>query len=364
MSRILVTSAGRSPALNFCRSLRLSGEDIFILGIDTNKYSILWAEADEKLVVPSCDHPNYIQILNGLIDKYKIDYIYPSKSDRELMLISENREKIKAKVFLPYKQDVRLFEDKWETYKRLKELNIVRLPETHLIYDENQLRIEMKKLSKDWTEEIWIRRIYGSGGAGSIATNDFELARAWINRHDGWGKFSISKKLTKKTLTWSALWKDGELITYQIRERLYWEFADRAPSGVTGITGGQHTIQDKNIDILSEKIVRSLSEKPNGVIGIDFTRDENGQIYLTEVQASRLYTSTNFMAKCGLNLPYILYKLALDKEITPEERNVKIDENLVWLKYVENFPMLTTTQIINDSVHYSEEIIKEILENE
>jgi len=360
MGRVLVTYAGRSPALNFCRSLRISGEDFFILGVDDNKFSVNWAEADEKLLVPPSSHPDYLKIINHLIDKYKIEFLYASKSNDELLLFSENREKLNAKVFFPSKEDVLLFENKWETYKHLTEKDICSVPITFLIHNEDELKSKMDELSDNGSKEIWIRRIYGSGGAGSIATSDYQLAKAWIDRNDGWGKFSISEKLTDKTLTWSAIWNNGELVASQIRERLYWEFADRAPSGVTGVTGAQKLVFDASIDELSLKIVRSMTESPNGVIGIDFTRDSSGKPFLTEIQASRLYTSTYFMSKCGVNFPYMLYKLAMGKTIAPEEKNCNADDSLVWLKYVENFPCLITQEEIDAKEKDMEKFLEEI----
>ena len=43
MIKIIVTSAGRGPGINFCRSLNLlKRDDIYIIGLESNKYSILY----------------------------------------------------------------------------------------------------------------------------------------------------------------------------------------------------------------------------------------------------------------------------------------------------------------------------------
>lgn len=355
MNRVLVTYAGRTPGLNFCKSLRLAEEEFFILGIDTNKYSILWAEADEKLLVPECESEEYIDLINKLVEKYNIDFIYSSKSNKELLIFSENREKLKAKVFFPEKEEVRLFEDKWRTYEVLKEKNIVKLPESFLIHNKEDLKEKFEYLSDNGKKEVWIRRVYGSGGAGSISTSDYRLAECWIDRFNGWGKFTISKKLTKRTCTWSSIWKDGELVISQGRERAYWEFADRAPSGVTGITGAQFARNDKEINDISLKIIKAISKKPNGVLGIDYTYDEEGNLNLTEIQASRLYSSTLFMATCGVNLPYALYKAAMEEKA--EIKSAEIDPDLLWIKYVEIPAFLANKSEIEKIEEYSNKII-------
>lgn len=360
MNHILVTYAGRAPGLNFCKSLRKATEKFFIVGIDDNKYSIMWAEADKKILVPSYKSEKYIDLINKICDEYQIDVIYPSKSNGELLLLAANRDKLHARIFLPDEDDVILFEDKWLTYLKIKELNLCRVPQTYLIHNKEELEERMRKLSGDGSCDVWIRRIYGSGGAGSISTKDINLAVAWIDRFHGWGKFTISEKLSEKTMTWSAIWKDGKLITSKIRERLYWEFANRTPSGVTGITGAQRVICDNEIDRISENIIRALSNRPNGTIGIDYTLGYDGKPYLTEIQASRLYTSTLFMASCGLNLPYILYKCAMDEELSPQDVDVEIDSNQVWLKYIENEPFLISMDEIKSKEYEMEQLLNHI----
>lgn len=342
MFKVLVTDAGRSPALNFCRSLRLSNEDIFIVGLDRNQYSLTWAEVDLKIASIDYKDERYIDFINYIIDTYQIDLVYPSKTGGELLFLAYNQDKLHAPVFLPDLKDIELFEDKWKTYQYISEHNLCKVPETYLVNNKKELYTYMKKLTENFTKEAWIRRIYGSGGAGSIPTKDYCLAKAWIDRNEGWGKFSIAKKLTDKTMTWSGLWKNGELIISQARERLYWEFADRAPSGVTGITGAQRGIKSEELDSLSIKVIKAMSKNPNGCICIDFTLDEEGCPNLTEIQASRLYTSTHFMAKCGVNLPYIFCKLGLNQKIEESELNKMIDEKLIWLKYVENYPSIVS----------------------
>ena len=210
-------------------------------------------------------------------------------------------------------------------------------------------------LSDNGKKEVWLRRIYGSGGAGSIATSDAKLAECWINRFNGWGKFTISDKLSKRTCTWSSIWKDGKLIIEQGREREYWEFADRAPSGVTGITGAQFARNDEYMKQISLNIIKNTSLRPNGALAIDYTYDENGELNLTEIQASRLYSSTLFMSTCGVNLPLILYKTAMGERCNTTKK--EIDENLLWLKYVELEPMLVSRKQIEDIERYSKKIL-------
>lgn len=345
--KVMVTNAGRGTAINYCRSLRLANEDIEIIGIDNNKFSIFNAEADKKILCPDADSEDYLPFLKDQIEKTGANFLYPSKTNDELFIISEHREELEkmgVKIYLPRKEDIEIYENKFSTFEILSREGIS-VPETMLLNDENDL----KKALELFPDGIWLRAIQGCGGKGSVPTDNFDYAKAWINNFNGWGNFTASRILGKRTATWSGLWKDGELIVSQVRKRFYWEFSYLSPSGVTGITGAQMTERDQVLDEFAVKAIKAVSAKPHGIVAVDFTYD-NDEInpYITEIQASRFYTSSYFMAKAGLNLPYIMLKMAFDEELPVFENKFSpLPDGLVWIKYVDCLPFLTTIEEIN-----------------
>lgn len=349
MKKILVTNAGRSAGLNFCRSLRMAPEKYEIIGLDQSKYSLVNAEADKKFICPEAESPEYIPYLINIIEKEGIDVVYPSKTNEELWLISKNRDKLGAKVFLPDDNLIRVYEDKFQTYEILKDNNI-RVPHTILIKSKSDL----KDAFKLYPSGVWLRAIKGCGGKGSIIARNYDFACEWINNFDGWGSFTAAEILTDKTASWSAIWKDGELVVSQIRRRLYWEFGYLSPSGVTGITGAQITDRDPQLDKIAIKAIKAITPKPDGIVSVDFTYDKDGIPNPTEIQASRFFTSTYFMAKAGLNLPYIWLKLALDEKIDHiEDKFSPLEPELLWIKYVDCPPTLTSLSEINKFQKYN-----------
>lgn len=104
MKKILVCAAGGTPSVNFTRSLRMMDEKVFLVGIDCDKYNLQRAETDVKLLVPRVDEPGYLDILNDIIEEHKIEFIH-IQNDFEMEFISKNRNKIKAKLFLPSKKN-------------------------------------------------------------------------------------------------------------------------------------------------------------------------------------------------------------------------------------------------------------------
>ena len=76
MKRILVTGAGGSASANFTRSLRMSGEAFHLIGVDSDKYCLQRAETEERYLVPRCDAPDYLDVLNAIIRRSGADLLY------------------------------------------------------------------------------------------------------------------------------------------------------------------------------------------------------------------------------------------------------------------------------------------------
>ena len=100
MKRLMVTGAGGPASINFIMSLRISPEKMHIVGTDTNKFRIHLAPTDSKFLVPKATDEDYIDALNEIVRKEKVEFIHP-QPDIEVRILSENREKLEANTFLP-----------------------------------------------------------------------------------------------------------------------------------------------------------------------------------------------------------------------------------------------------------------------
>ena len=352
MKRILVTDAGRGAGINFCRSIRLAPEKYEIIALESNPYSIMHADADRKFLSPNPEDACYIDFLKEVVDKEKIDFVYPSKTNESLWKISKHRDEIHATTFLPSDDKIKIYENKFFTNELLKN-NGIRVADTVLLRSTEDLLSFMNKYHK-----IWLRATIGCGGKGSISTDSYDFAKAWIDRYHGWGTFTASEVLTTRTVTWSAIWNNGELVVSQIRERKYWEFSYLSPSGVTGITGAQVTRKDSFIDNLAIECIKTIDPHPHGIISVDFCYDNEGIPNPTEIQASRFFTSTYFMAVAGLNLPYILLKTAFKESVEISSKFSPLEEGLMWIKYVDCTPIFTTEKIIEKNKKSFEKFLK------
>lgn len=335
--KILVEGSGGPAGIGFCRSLRTHRPKFWILGTDTNPYYLLRSVVDKQVFLSKMSEKKSVNRLNKLIDDFKIDFIH-AQPDQSVRLISKNRKKLNCNLFLPDDKTILICQNKFLTYKMWKAVGL-NTPETYLISTPKDLKESFKKLGKD----VWIREIHGAAGKNSLPTNNLEVAHSWIDFHDGWGKFTVAKRLSSNSITWSSIWKDGQLVVAQGRKRLYWEFGNRTPSGITGLTGGSTTKSDPEVDKISQEAIYAIDKNPHGIFSVDMTYDQSGHLNLTEINIGRFFTTIEFFTKAGLNLPLIYTSLALDLKIPKIKKILNpLPDNLCWIRGIDIEPVMTT----------------------
>lgn len=337
----MVTGAGGSPAVNFTRSLRAAPEKFQLIGVDCNKYYLQRAETDCKFLVPRASDKYYLPVLKDIIRQTKAEFIH-AQNDIELGVLSEHREDLPTQSFLPSKQTVKICLDKFASYKIWSE-NQIPQPETMMIYNLKNLEEAFDK----YRGRVWLRDTVGAAGKGALPTDDIKMAEAWLNLKNGWGHFTAAQMMSPKSITWQSLWQRGKLIVAQGRKRLYWEFADRAPSGITGLTGAGITFSDPQIDNLSERAIRAIDPNPHGIFSVDMVLDDAGSAYPTEINIGRFFTTHEFFTQAGLNMPYLYLKLGMGLAVElPTQPKNPLPENLVWVRGLDFLPKLTTAEEI------------------
>jgi len=332
--RILVTGAAGAPALGYVRSLRKSVEKFHLIGVDCDKYRLLAAEADERYLVPRASDPDYVAVLRDLIAETGAQLLF-AQPDVEIAVISRHRDKLGVRTFLPSAETIELCQDKYLSFDRWQAAGLP-VPETRLLQYETDLRGALVDFG-----DTWLRAAEGAAGRGSLHTSDYNQAHSWIDSHDGWGTFTAARYLSPRSVTWQSIWHEGELIVAQGRERLQWEFADRGPSGVTGISGAGITVRDALVDETARRAILAIDARPHGIFAVDMTRDSAGFPNPTEINIGRFFTTALFFTFAGLNMPYIYTKLAFgEKPDIPEPRLNPVEPGLLWVRGMDREPLL------------------------
>jgi carbamoyl-phosphate synthase large subunit len=334
VKKILVTGAGGTAAINFIRAIRDTGEKIYIVGTDCSEYYIhLAREVNKRFVVPRYSDTDYIKRLNEIIEREDIRFLH-AQPDVEVGRISEDREKIKSKVFLPDKKTVKLCHNKFELIKHLNENNLP-AAKNILIKEEDDIRIAFKELGK----RIWLRAIRGAGGRGSLPVEKFSHAKAWIDYWRGWGNFVAEEYLPGRNMAWQGIFKDGSLIVSLVWERIEYIISHVSPSGITGTPSVARIITHEKVNDIAVKVVDSLTHKPHGIFSIDFKENESRVPCVTEINPGRFFTPSYMYVKAGVNLPEIYLKLAFDEPIPKLPKFNAFKEKVLWIRGIDVEPV-------------------------
>jgi hypothetical protein len=220
-----------------------------------------------------------------------------------------------------------------------------------MVNNEEDLREAFATLGNE-EGKIWLRASsIGGGGKGSIPTNDYNLAKGWIDHFDGWGDFVAAEMLTSETITWLSIWHEGELVVAQTRERRGWTHGNRSISGVTGVTKVGATCDNEQATQIAIDAVKAVSAKPHGIFGVDMGYDREGVPNPTEINISRFFTTVLFFTEAGLNMPEIFKDIALYDEFPDLEKKINpLPNDLLWLRGMDVTPRLMTLEGINNEI--------------
>ncbi len=353
MKKILLGGAGGVPTENVIRSIIVGKRDYEIIGMGSEPGDLILSSAQTKYVVPYAVDLNYQKTLAEIIQKEKPAFAH-FQNDVEILEISRNREKILetgTKLFMPCKETIEICVNKAKSAEIWMREGIT-VPKTMLINDENDLK---KAFSILCNAEgfIWIRATVGGGGKGALPTNDYEFAKLWIDRFNGWGTFTAAQLLTARTVTWLSVWHEGELIVAQARKRHAWNMGNRTLSGVTGVTQIGETCSDEIVNKVATDAILAIDSKPHGIYGVDMGYDEQGLPNPTEINISRFFTTIYFFTKAGLNMPEIFLNIALYNEFPTLERKVNpLEDGLLWIRSMDREPLLTTKKEMDKNLLY------------
>jgi biotin carboxylase len=337
MRRILVTGAGGSPAANFVHSLRLAPEPFYVVGTDTSAYHLELAPVDARFLVPRADDPRYFDELNAVIEAEGAQVVHP-QPEQEVLRISGGRGKLGARTYLPSVETVALCQDKAAFAARMLEAGLP-TPRFARSDSEESLREATGSILEE-RRRAWVRAVRGAGARASLPVTTPDQAVAWARywrelRGLPIGDFMVSEFLPGREFAFQSLWRDGELVTSAARERLEYVFGHLMPSGQSSSPSVARTVHDERVNQLATKAVRAVDSRATGVFCVDLKEDESGQPLVTEINAGRFFTTSNFFAEAGANMPYEYVRLAYGEDVGGLARYDAVEEGLYWVRMID-----------------------------
>ncbi len=340
VKKILVTGAGGPAGVNFTQSLRIVPENLFLVGTEASQYYAQLALTDKTHIVPKSTASNYIDKVNEIIEKEKIEFVHP-QTDTEVETVSENRDKVNATTFLPSKRAIRICQDKLKSAERWRSRGIPTAKAMEL-KKESDLGNAFEKFGSP----LWIRATRGAGGRGSTPANNLQTALSWIRYWKSRGKkweFIAQECLQGRNIGFHSLWKDGELVTSMARERIHYIYPHLAPSGITGTPSVQRTLHVSKVNENATKAVLAIDSNFTGIACVDLKENAEGEPCATEINAGRMFTTSFFFSFASkkllknyhANFPYLYIKLAYKEQIPNIPKYNAIPSDLYWIRHID-----------------------------
>lgn len=339
MKRILITGAGGPLGVNITRAFLNQDPPVFTVGTDCARYHLPLALTDERLLIPpaTAGEP-YLKALNEAIVKFDIQMVFPTHPT-EVRTVSLYRDRIKARTYLPRHETILAAQNKYSSY-RIWTAKGLPVPKTFLLSSPEEVEQAFEAIK---TRPVWVRGsgVPGSGiGVASLPCRNASQATAWIDYWEGWGQLAASEFLPGGNYTWMGIFREGELITSQCRERLEYVIPHVSPSGITGAPAVSRTIHRADINEYGEAAVRALDPGAHGVFFTDLKCDDDDVPRITEVNGGRFGTTINFYTTAGANFPKLLTDLALDAPLGEWPKQDVLPAGLYWLRTLDCGPVL------------------------
>jgi len=338
MITILVTGAGGSAAHNFIHSLKIAKTKYVTIGVDINQEHLSLSNADYKYLVPPNSKPKaYINALNHLIAKHQVDLVHP-QPDPEVAFIAQHASSLKASVFLPSLKTINHCHNKSVAINLFNQHQVPHAQSFHLNSPQD-LKTAFATLKPNHSK-LWIRAIKGAGSKAALPVTQIEQAQFWIDywQHHkgiGYGDFMLSEFLPGKEYAFQSVWRDGQVIVSQARERREYVFGNLTPSGQSSSPAVATTVHNHQVNHIATQAVKAIDPQATGVFCVDLKENTAGIPCVIEINPGRFFTTSNFFSVAGCNMPDIYIKLALEKPIPKVKAYNNLKPDLHWLRIID-----------------------------
>lgn len=335
-TRVFLTGAGGSASANVLDSLKRSDLKYWVVGADVSNTRLHLSDALERCIIPFANDAGYISRVNMALAHYGIDVLHV-QPDPEVRRVSSERDRVQAKFFLPSDEAIHLAGDKALFADAMSAAGVPVPESTGFKSNDDVFERVTDLLSRH--ARVWVRARVGAGARASLPVSTPNQAVNWI---DWWTtekgmsveQFMASAMLPGKEYAFQSIWQNGQLIAGQARERIEYLYGFLAPSGQSSTPAIAKTISDPTVTGLALQAIQALDSHPNGVYCVDIKTAENGSPFVTEVNAGRFFTTSNFFAAAGVNMPDMAMRAAMGETLTSVGLS-PIEDEKYWIRNVD-----------------------------
>lgn len=314
--RIVITSAS---GLGYPSLIKPLKDEFFIIGVSSEEDSSGFAFVDKKYMVDKIESKDYVDNLLEVCQKEKADILLPV-NPKELIKVASrvaDFEKIGTKVLISSLSAIEMAEDKEKFFMFCKENNIP-FPDFIKVNNFEDFCTAVTKLGYP-EKEICFKPKISSGTRGfRVITIEKEESESFFDRQPG----SVSSGYDEICNILKNIKKMPELLVMEFLPGQEYSVDILVFNGkaqiiiprtrdriVLGASFTGKTVDDKEIVGISKKIVEGLGL--DGVVGIQFRRDENGVAKVLEVNP-RVHGAIVLSFASGVNMVKLALKNILN----------------------------------------------------
>lgn len=265
----------------------------------------------------------------------------------ELDIVSRHRQRIPTRTFLPEHDVVEACHDKMATNRRLADAGVP-VPRSHRVDRLEDIDGALGELCGK-SGKVWLRAIRGAGSKAALPVRTPRHAREWIHYWRSTGRletsdFMLAEFLPGREYAFQSLWHEGQIVTSQARERLEYVFGNLTPSGQSSSPSVARTVHSDAVNDVATRAVRAVDPRPSGVFCVDIKENEDGVPCVTEINIGRFFTTSNFFAAAGCNMPHYLTRLAWGEPLPRLSRYNAVEQGLYWIRLIDGGPVLVREQ--------------------
>ncbi len=335
VKNVLVFPGGTEVGLEIFRSLRYCKE-VILFGVSNGVIEHSTFVYKNFEIIPNVDENECLLKLNELIEKWKIDCIYPA-NPLVIDFLNKNRDLIKCKLILASKKVVNLTRSKLQTYKFFNTL--LPIPK---IYSQSSKKIKFPVFIKPSSS-------YGSQGTQFIKSQ-YQFDGIKIKKNEIVSEFLPGKEYTVDCF--SDKYKRLIFIGPRTRERI------RMGTSMHCEVPKRETI--KKLEEFAYIIQKNIDL--TGAWFFQVKEDANGCLKLLEIEA-RIAGTMGFNRVAGVNFPLLSIYVAFDQDVEIGHliSDIIIDRALV-SRYKHNIKFQTVYVDLDDTILIKNSLNIQLLE--
>ena len=313
--RLLVLEAGSAAGNNLIRSLKSGDPSLDIVGCHDSRFFLKKSTADRNYVLPTSTR-RFGAAVRRIIDAERIDLVIPT-SDSDVSRLSELRDSLGCRTFLPSKPAIDLCHDKYVLTRFLRRRGIP-APLTYAIEANDDVPGLFRRFKN--RTRLWCRIRAGAGSYGAIPVKTPKQVQSWIGYWERMravppGSFTLSEYLPGRDFCVQCLWNKGTLVLAKMAERITY-LDSGSPSGVSSMPALAVTAFDTAVMDVCKKAIRAIDAKASGIFFVDIKESDSGEPCITEINPGRFATMTNIHDLTGQHNMAVLYvRLGLGEKV-------------------------------------------------